>query len=186
MRFLPLLFFLFQACTNPPYRGSDVCGADDFVIDSYQIREGKFCVLEMEGKCYDCLDQELLLEYKDLIHDNDILYIVIHHPTRCDIAQAVAVIGANQGYRVMEGKIYLPDLEPIHVQGLSLLEAKEKIEKIYRKQIDDLEVFITYRDRIQRKVELMGLVSVPTIPVDGRIRLFEVLSIAKVPPEAGH
>lgn len=184
MRFLVLLFFLAAACTNPPYRGSDMYGADDFVIDSYQIREGKFAVLGLEGKCFGCLDEELLTEYKEVIHEGDLLQVVIHHPTRGDLAAAVSSIGNSVGYRVMEGYLYLPDLEPVFLQGLTLLEAKREIEKEYHKQIQDIEVFLTYRDRSERKVELMGLVATPTIPVDGKIRLFEVLALAKVPPNA--
>jgi len=184
MRILILLLFLLANCTNPPYRGRDVCGADDFVIDSYQIREGKFSVLEMEGKCYDCLEEDLLYEYKDVIHEGDMLAIAVHHPSRVDIASSVEAIGQRVGYRVIDGKIQLPDLDAIEVEGLSLLEAKEKIACEYKKQITDMDVFIAYRDRAERKVELMGMVCTPTIPVDGRIRLFEVLALAKVPTNA--
>ena len=95
---------------------------------------------------------------------------------------AVTAIGANIGYRVIEGKVLLPHIEGVEVGGLTLGEAQEKIQAAYRNEIQDVDVFLTYRDRIERKVELMGMVEVPTIPVDGRIRLFEVLAVAKVPP----
>ncbi|NGX37229.1 MAG: hypothetical protein K1000chlam2_00383 [Chlamydiae bacterium] len=181
MRFLILLLFFAASCTNPPYKGCDVCGADDFVIDSYQVQEGKFAILEMEGKCHECLDEELLEEYLDVIHDGDLLHIAVHHPTRGDLAAAVSAIGQNVGYRVMDGKIHLPDLAPVMVEGLTPTEAKEKIECAYQKEIRDVEVFLSYKERESRKVELMGLVERPIIPVDGQIRLFEVLALAKVP-----
>ena len=182
MRHLVLLFFLFASCSNPPYRGSDVCGADDFVMDSYQIREGKFAILEMDGKCFDCLDEDLLCEYKDVIQEGDLLHIVIHHPTRSDLATAVAAIGHEVGYRVVEGSIHLPNLPKVMVVGLTSNEAKEKIEEAYASHIDNLEVFVTFKDRGTRKVELIGMVDIPLIPVDGKIRLFETLSVARLSP----
>ncbi len=186
MRALLLLFPLLAlfGCSNPPYRGSDVLGADEFVMDSYKIREGKFSVLQMSGKDLGSLAPQHLEEYHDVIQEGDILQIAIYHPTRTDISEAVQKIGAQIGYRVTNGKVVLPDLEAIEVAGLTLEAAREKIQKKYQDQIQDIEVFLAYRDRIQRKVELAGLVQVPNIPVDGRMRLFETLSIAKVPPQA--
>ncbi len=37
-----IIFCSLASCTNPPYRGADVLGADEFVMDSYKIRDGKF------------------------------------------------------------------------------------------------------------------------------------------------
>ncbi|NGX39862.1 MAG: hypothetical protein KR126chlam1_01199 [Chlamydiae bacterium] len=185
MRYLYLLLFLLvSSCTNLPYRGCDVCGPEDFVIDSYHVREGKFAVLEMDGHCYDSLSEELLEEYRDVICDGDLLHIAIHHPTRKDVVAAIDTIGKNIGFRVIDGKITLPDLGEVEVEGLTLSGAKEKIESVYRGEIADIEVFISYRDRKEGKVELMGMVQLPSVPVDGKIRLFDVLSMAKVPTNA--
>ena len=172
------------SCTNSPYRGKEVLGADEFVIDSYKINEGKFAVLEMEGKNYEALPSELLEEYKDGIHEGDVLQIAIYHPNRSDIVESVQNIGSTVGYRVDDGRVVLPDLKPIDVAGLTLEEARKKIENCYREEIRDVGVFLSYKDRLERKVELAGLVQTPSIPVDGKIRLFEILSIAKVPPQA--
>lgn len=169
---------------NGPYMGKDVYGADEFVLDSYKIREGKFSILELEGKECAELDEESLEPYQDLIHEDDVLQIALYHPKRADIVQAVASIGHAVGYRVVGGKICLPDLESIAVAGFSLEEARSKIEACYRKQIQDMEVFVSYKDRMVRKVELAGMVGISSVPVDGKIRLFDVLSRAKVPPEA--
>lgn len=164
--------------------GKDVYGADEFVLDSYKIREGKFSILELEGKPNEEMPEAYLDEYKDTIHEDDILKVEIYHPKRKDIALAISQIGNAVGYRVMEGNISLPDISPIYVSGLTLKEAKEKIQRQYVKQIEDIEVFIAYKERIARKVELAGLVGIPSVPVDGRIRLYDVLSLAKVPPDA--
>ncbi len=179
-----LLLILTTSCTNPPYRGGDVLGADEFVMDSYRIREGKFSILSMEGKNFEDLPSDLLEEYEDVINNGDVLQIALYHPSRSDLTESVQRIGQLIGYRVSEGKIYLPDLEPVQVDGLTLRQAQDKIEALYRQQIRDIHVFIAYKDRILRKVELAGLVQVPNIPVDGRLRLFETLSIAKVPSNA--
>lgn len=182
--FFLLLFFAVSSCTNPPYRGCEVCGADDFVIDSYQVREGKFGILQLEGKDYGCLDTVLLDQYRDVICEGDLLHIAVHHPVRKDIEAAISVIGNNIGYRVCDGMLHLPDLCPIEVCGLTIAEAKEKIERAYREEIQDVEVFLSYRDRSERKVELLGLVDKPSIQVDGKMRLFETLSQAKISPNA--
>ena len=164
--------------------GKDLFGADEFVMDSYRIREGKFSILEMEGKTYEEFDEALLEEYQDRIHEDDLLEIALYHPKRADLAMAVHEIGRTVGSRVVGGQISLPDLPPVEVAGLTLEEARERIQKSYDRQIRDVEIFLTYRDRIARKVELAGLVAIPSIPVDGRIRLFDALSKARVPPDA--
>lgn len=186
-----LKFFLFACatiamacCTNPPYRGSDVLGAEDFVMDSYRIREGKCAVLSMEGRPCAEVQPELLQEYEDVINDGDVLQIAVYHPSRTDLVESVQRIGQLVGYRVTDKKIYLPDLPPVEVEGLTLQQAKEKIECLYREQIKDVYIFISYKERMVRKVELAGMVQVPSIPVNGRLRLFEALSIAKVPTNA--
>jgi polysaccharide export outer membrane protein len=183
-KIFPLILLLISSCTNPPYRGRDVLGAEDFVMDSYRIREGKLSILSMEGKSYEELSPSLLEEYQDVINNGDVLQIAVYHPTRSDLVESVQRIGQTMGFRVTEGKLFLPDLPGADVEGLTLHQAQEEIERLYREQIKDVNVFISYKDRILRKVELAGLVQVPSIPVDGRLRLFETLSIARVPTNA--
>lgn len=182
------LFFLFAllflASCSGPYMGKDLFGADEFVLDSYKIREGKFSILEMEGQPSQELDEDLLDEYQDRINDDDVLQIALYHPKRTDIVQAVQTIGSTVGFRVVDGKVNLPDLAPVEVAGLTLEEARQKIQEHYQREIKDTEVFLAYRDRIVRKVELAGLVSIPSVPVDGKIRIFDVLARARVPAEA--
>ncbi len=181
---LILPFLVLSACTNPPYRGSDVLGAEEFVMDSYRIREGKFSILQMEGKEPGTLQPELLEPYEDAINNGDVLQIALYHPSREDLVESVRKISHNVGFRVNDGTVRLPDLPPVKVEGLNLQQAQDEIQELYRREIKDVDIFIAYKDRLQRKVELAGLVHVPTIPVDGRLRLFEVLSIARVPPNA--
>jgi polysaccharide export outer membrane protein len=171
-------------CSNTPFKGSEVVGADEFVIDSYKIKEGKFSILQMEGYPLMSLDPILLEEYTDTVGDGDVLKIALFQPVRGDLSGAVHSIGEEIGYTVSDGKIRLPDIEPIEVKGLKLGEVREKIQEAYDREIDGIEVFIAFKKRDEKKIELAGLVSQSSIPVNGKKRLFEILAEAKVPTHA--
>ena len=179
------LVCLMASCSNMPYKGRDVLGADEFVMDSYKIKEGKFSILEvMQGKDIEPLPSELLEPYVDTIHEGDVLYVALFHPTRNDLVSSLSNLSQTIGFRVQGGTITLPDLPSIEIKDLTLESARSKIQEEYQKQIQDIQIFLTFKERIERKVELAGLVQIPTIPVDGRIRLFETLAMAKVPSHA--
>lgn len=177
---LPLL--LVGCCSNCCHYAT--AGAEEFVIDSYKIREGKFSILEMEGICSEPLWPWLLEEYPDTVCDGDILEIALYHPSRMDLIEAVSSIGGNVGYEVVNGSVRLPDAPPIPIAGLPLEEARQRIEEEYLKQIHDVEIFARYRDRRIRKIELIGMVRTPSLPADGKLRLYEALSLAGVPDSA--
>lgn len=178
-----LFLLILCSCTRPCHQ-YDIFGADEFVIDSYKIRQGKLAILDMEGIDVGDLPCEAMDEYQDVIAENDILNIAVYHPKRRDVMEAIQFINEKVGFLVAEGKVDLPDIPPIEVAGLTLEEARLTIQDCYRQHIQDIEVFLNYRDRLSRKVELTGAVSVPVIPVDGKIRLYEVLAIAQVPNNA--
>lgn len=160
-------------------------GAQEFVLDSYKIREGKFSILEMEGEDYCPLPCCYLEEYEDLIDEDDILRIALFHPSRKDLCEAVNCVGTTVGFRVVNGKVAIPGLsEPVFIRGLTFEKARRKIQELYDKELSDTEVFIEYQQRLHSKVILIGAVATPEIPVNGRIRLFEVLSLAGVQPTA--
>lgn len=183
-----LLFFLipclFFSC-SPRYK-DQYCieGAQEFVLDSYQISQGKFSILEMEGNEPAPLPPCYMYEYEDHIADDDVLTIALFHPTRQDLVQAVQAVGQTVGYRVTEGMVYLPLIEGVSVRGLSIESARKKIQERYREQISNVDIFIEYAQRLHSKVELTGAVRIPEVPINGRIRLYEVLAKAGVPPEA--
>lgn len=180
---LILLVPLFTSCCERLCE-YEIYGADEFVIDSYQIREGKNAILEMEGKEIGELPYDAMDEYQDTICEDDIMTIGVYHPTRKDLMDAIQHLNEKVGFRVRNGQINLPDIEPVQVAGLTLDEARESLEAEFRKQIRDVEVFMNYKDRLSRKVDLAGQVALPYLPVDGRTRLFEVLATAKVQPNA--
>lgn len=180
-----LVLFILSSCSTQPCCIYDVYGADEFVIDSYKIRQGKEAILELEGICLEPLPDSAMDEYQDVIAEDDILNIVAYHPNRRDLMESFQFINqAAGGFRVHDGKVDLPDIPPVYVAGLTLDQAKAKIQERLSEEVKDIELFITYKDRLTRKVELTGLASVPTIPVDGKIRLYEVIAKAHIPSNA--
>lgn len=188
MKCYVLLVFclLFGAVGCSPACGYRYCteGAQEFVLDSYQISQGKFSILGLEGECYAPLPPELLLEYEDRIDEDDVLRIAIFHPIRKDLVEAVGCVGQSIGYRVVNGQIFLPILGGVCVRNLTLNEARDYIQQLYAGEISNVDVFIDYAERLHSKVELAGAVRVPEIPINGRIRLYEVLALAGVPPDS--
>lgn len=179
--FLVIVLLSLSACSCSSSFDYPVYGADEFVLDSYCIREGKLSILAMQGECYDELPCHAMYEYEDSITEDDILNIVFYHPRRADLISALNGINDKIGFRVRHGYVNIPDIPPVYVEGLTLEEARDRIQVTFREEVKDIELFVSYHDRLQRKVELAGLVTVPTMPVDGKIRLFEVLSHAGLP-----
>lgn len=186
MRALLTLVIALFTCSCSPYSGYKYCveGAQEFVLDSYQISQGKFSILQLEGTCVAPLTEEFLYEYEDRIDEDDILSIALFHPTRRDLIEAVATIGQTVGYRVINGKVTLPVIGDVCLFGLTLCEAKERIQILYGLEIANVDVFIDYLERFHSKVELIGAVNLPEIPINGRMRLYEVLSLAGLAPNA--
>ncbi|MCB1134994.1 MAG: polysaccharide biosynthesis/export family protein [Chlamydiia bacterium] len=164
--------------------GYDMYGPDEFVIDSYRIREGKFAILEFAGQEYGELPEDALEEYQDSLYEDDLLNIAVYHPTRKDLVAAIQCVNATIGFRIENGAVNIPDIARIEVAGLTLDEARDKIQDAFRKEIADIEVFISYRDRLSRRVDFTGGSGVPYLPVDGKMRLFEALSKARISPAA--
>ena len=174
---------ILTACSRPCHQYT-IYGADEFVIDSYSIKEGKSSILQMEGECLQELPCEAMQEYTDTIAEDDILNIAVYHPKRRDVMEAIQFINSSIGFKVTNGKVNFPDIPPIDVVGLTLDQAREKIETSYREHIQNIEIFVNYKERLSHKVELTGAVQTPVVAVDGKIRLYEVLAKARVPNNA--
>lgn len=154
-------------------------------MDSYRIRQGKFSILELEGIDIEELDCDAMLEYKDVIAEDDILNIVVYHPKRKDLMESINFINKSVGgFRVVNGQVEIPDIPPVFVAGLTLVEARDKLQNTFRDHIQDVEIFVNYEDRLKRKVQLTGMVQTPAVPVDGKMRLYEVIANAHIPPDA--
>lgn len=185
MRIALFLLIVWTAASCAPCAYNyQIEGAQEFVLDSYRIREGKFSILELEGELFCPFPCSYLEEYEDQIDEDDVLQVALFHPSRKDLSEAIQTIGNTVGYRVVNGKIHLPNLGPVVIQGLTLFEAQEKIKRLYAQEISNVDIFLEYLSRRHSKVELAGAVELSEIPINGRIRLFEVLSLAKIAPNA--
>lgn len=183
MRLFFLLFLATSCCR--PCCDYAVVGADEFVTDSYRIRQGKLAILEMMGHDVEPLPPDAMVEYEDTISEDDILNIYIHHPTRKDLREAFEFINrAVGGFQVVNGEVNFPDLPAVCIEGLTLCEAKEAVQEMIREHYEDAEIFLAYHDRKQNRVELSGMVAVNAMPVNGKIRLYDVLSQARIHPGA--
>lgn len=188
MKYGPLvicfLLLLTTSCTRPCC-DYNVVGADEFVIDSYQIKQGKMAILEMVGNPLPDMPCDAMEEFRDTIAEDDVLNIALYHPSRAELREAFDYINATMGgFHVRNGRLNLPDIPPVQVAGLTINEAQDKLNLEIQRHYQDAEIFISYRERLQSKVELIGNVQAATIPIDGRIRLYEVLSRAKIRPDA--
>lgn len=186
---LKLLFsivvpLLLTSCDTCRECGYCVHGIDEFVIDSYKIRQGKLAIIEMEGEELAEVPEDAMDEYIDVIHEDDVLGVGVYHPCRQDLMKAVETVNKDVGFRVCGGKIDLPGLQGVTVAGLTLEEAHDYISKIYDEQIKGIEIFLSYKDRPSHRVELAGLVGTPHIYVNGKTRLFDVLAQARIPSSA--
>ncbi|MBN2479961.1 MAG: polysaccharide biosynthesis/export family protein [Parachlamydiales bacterium] len=161
----------------------DSCQIDEFVTDSYKISKGKFSILKMQGKEVEPLNEKDFVEIKDRIEEKDILHIEIFHPKRADLVSLIRSISQNIGFKVKNGKIKIPDLDEIIVKDLTLDEAKDKILKRYQEEIKDIEVFVLYKTKKQKKVEVIGLVH-GSFPITGKTHLFDILAKLNIPSNA--
>lgn len=179
----PLLVALAcSSCSTSMVSVKNSLGVEEFIMDSYKIKEGKFSIMAMEDTLQvEPVDEAMMEPFTETITNGDRLAIHVSHPDRADIASLVEKINNSIGYEVVEGFVNLPDLAPIHVEGLSISQAKQVILKAYHQELQGVQVFLSITDSTPRCVELIGLTSVSSVNIDGTTRLFEVLSKAKIP-----
>ena len=180
------LLLLLTSCENPWPSPCcyDVHRVDEFVCDSYRIRQGKLAILELAGIEVADMPCDALDEYQDLIAEDDVLSIEVYHPGRPDLSEMIHTMNRNIGFPVRERHVTIPDLPPLEVVGMTLEEARLCIQNKYREHVRDIDVFIGYKDRLTHKVDLVGMARKPCIPVNGKIRLYEVLAQAQLPNDA--
>jgi len=182
--FVLLVLLVTTGCNDPYVMKEHLFGADEFILDSYKISEGKFSILEMEGKELSELDESMFQEQQDTIREGDVLEIVVYDPNHQSLVQAVEDIGSKIGFKVRGKTILLPELLPVEVQGLTLEEARLKIQSLYEKGFQNAQVFVSCQNKDLRTVELAGFVGCSNIPINGKTRLFDVLSRAQIPSNA--
>ena len=103
-------------------------GAEDFVLDSYKISKGKFSILEMEGKAIGQSDPEELQDFEEVIGEGDLINIALYNPHKRELSRALSEIGSSIGFRLQDGKLRIPDVEPLSVFGLNLVDAGKTLQ----------------------------------------------------------
>lgn len=176
-----IIILLFSAGCTPPVYQDTIVGIEEFVVDSQQIRQGKLAILALEEHESICNPSNSI--DKDRIIEGDELSIILYCPRRPDRMYALESISARTAFRVADGHICLPHLDPIEIAGLTLTEARELIQTTYCEQIPDVQVFINFKKKRERQVQIIGAGKAMVI-VDGQMRLSEVLAKARVHPYA--
>ncbi|NGX63976.1 MAG: hypothetical protein KR126chlam6_01399 [Candidatus Anoxychlamydiales bacterium] len=178
---ISLICFILCSCSNRDT--SNMASAQDFILASYKINEGKKEILQMQGLDVDNLSADLLENSSDVIEETDILNIEVYHPKRVDLINSIKSISKENGFAVLDGKIFFPDLGYFEVANLSLKEAKEKIQKRFQDEIKDIEIFISFKEKKPKKVEVAGIVT-SEVFIDSKTRIFDILIKVKLPSNA--
>lgn len=176
-----LILFLLSGCTPPVFQNTTF-GIDEFTTDSQQIAQGKLAILAWEEEESACCPAKQPCG-EEIIIEGDELSVILHCPQREDRMHAFEIMDSRVGFRVCDGKICLPHLSPLTIAGLSLAEGREVIQSAYREQIQDVQIYIHFKKKRARQVQIIGTEET-IIQIDGRMRLSEVLAKAKMPPYA--
>lgn len=172
------IIFGMQSCSPPVYEKTTF-GIEDFALDSQQISQGKLSILSMEEHESPVFPTSSPPE--ELIADGDELSISLYCPQRSDRMSALDIINSRIGFVITDGKLSLPHLEPIYASGITLLELKKEIQNAYSEQIPDIQVFLNFKKRKERYVQIIGG-SNGLIGLNGQMKLSEVLAKAQFNP----
>jgi len=167
-----LIVFLLTGCSE---RITDMQGLEQFTFDSQIIDENNCATYEMYSHKTEKLNPKLLKENKELVQEEDILDVEIYHPSRHDLVSEMNNISQSKGFEIRDGMIFLPNLDYVEVVNLTLKETKEKIQKRYQKELKDIEVFVSFKKRKIKKIEIIG-VDNKEIQIGSNTRLFDVLA----------
>jgi polysaccharide export outer membrane protein len=183
MPFLWLMMLcLLSSCVPPVYDGTTY-GIDEFIQDSRFIAAGKNAILLFEDSPDSVVAEVNLYDRENLVIEGDELNIALYCPKRHDRMKMLSLINQRVGFRTCDGKICLPQLSPIEVTGLTLEEIKQRIQALYREQIEDVQIFVGFKKQKERQVQVLGA-GASMISIDARTRLAEVLARAQLPSGA--
>lgn len=169
-----ILLFLATGCQSPVYEHT-ILSIEEFVIDSQQITQNKMFGYDyQEPKIY-FLNQQ---PEEETIKNNDELFITLYCPQRPDRMDAFETIQKRINFRVCDGKICLPYLFPIEVEGLTLDETCQKIQNAYCEQVPETRVFVNFKKWQAGQVQIIGGRKT-MVPISKRTRLSQVWAKAQ-------
>ena len=193
--FAPLFAILLtlSSCVPPVYENTTF-GIKEFTTDSKQIKKGKYAITTplppfsnsdpLNLSLEETEKWNTLTDKKELkVINGDELSITLYCPRRPDFVIAFETINGRLGFCVNEGLLSLPSLPPIDVEGLTLIEIKELIQKAYQEQLPDVTIYVNFKKKRERFVQVIGAKH-SIIALNEEMRLNEVLAKAKLSPYA--
>ncbi len=178
---LTFLSFLLSGCTTNLPCGVCTYGLDEFVLDSHRLRENHY--EPFTQTCHPhCMSLEEIERRQDCILEEDSLKISLYYKKRPDISTAIDTFSAAGLYEVQDGLVHLPELAPVEVAGLTIEEARQKIETAYRTNYntDELEVFATLELGHRHHVYIITRSSIICTPAKCDMHLLDILCFAKI------
>lgn len=176
---ISLLLLSFSACTSPIYQNTTY-PLEEFAAESVALQKVTYSPLAQT-------DDSSLSQKKENNHnpigEGDILSISLWSATRKDKIEMFETISKGNGFKVMNGKVFLPGIPPVEVEGLCINEAKEKLTALYRKDINDAKIYIHFKEQKKQLIYLVGARN-PIVPVHGEMPLYEVLARGQIPAHA--
>lgn len=183
---VPVFFILIlSGCVPHIYEGTTY-GIDEFIADSSFIASGQLINLQSNDGCNNddaSLNIDPILDFQDLIIEGDILFVQLYYPERPDHVQAFNLINDQIGFSVSEGSICLPHLGIVEVIGMPLSQAQEKIQQLYFKELKTGQIFVGFKTRKERQVQIIGS-GTSMVSIKGGARLSEVLAKADLSPHS--
>lgn len=182
--FILLLLFL-NSCIPPIYEEMTY-GIDEFIQDSTYIAAGMESILNKdEVDESECEEEQVSFctASPDEIIEGDELSLSLYCFKRPEWVEAVHLMGVRSGFKVIEGKIYLPNIGLFEIAGMTLIQAKEAIQSLYCDQINDIQVYLNFKKQRKRFVQIIGAREA-VVPIDANTYVSEVLAKAKLPAYA--
>ena len=174
-----ICFFVLTSCSTR-MQFNDTLAIDEFVKDSYMIVKGKNEILNMQGEAFQDITSDNFIEKKEIIEEKDVLDIEIFHPIRSDLVKNIKEFSDKSLFKVKDGKIEILDLDKIEVINLTLKDAQEKIRKRFSQEIKDVKVFVRFKNKSKKSVDVIGAIH-GRHDIDDKTHLFDILSRIGVP-----
>lgn len=155
---LLLFLFILSSCTKTHIE-EEFCGAEEFVFDSYKIREGKLSILEMEGVILDDLEVDLseIPGEVTLIGKGK---VPVNGKTRlADVLESTPISQVNlfKSYIARNKKPLSVDFGKLFVEGdLSQNIVLQNGDLIYLAEMSSASCLVVGEDRFQKVVFLQN------------------------------